>query len=48
MATLIISNEQMNDIIKIVKSLKESGLFRKGVSKTNKNEEKKKKRKIFY
>ena len=27
MTTLIISNEEMNDIIKIVKSLKESGLL---------------------
>ena len=30
----------MNDIIKIVKSLEESGLLIKGVSKTIKNEEK--------
>ena len=38
--TLIILNEEMNDIIKIVKSLDESGLLIKGVSKTTKNEAK--------
>ena len=32
--TLIILNEQINDIIKIIKSLKESGLLIKGVSET--------------
>ena len=37
--TLIISNEEMN-IMKIVKSLEESGLLIKGVSKTIKNEAK--------
>ena len=31
---LIISNEEMNDIIKIVKSLVESGLLIKGASET--------------
>ena len=36
--TLIISNEEMNDIIKIVKSLEESGLLIKGVSETIQNE----------
>ena len=35
--TLIISNEEMNDIIKIVKSLKQFGLLIKGVSETIKN-----------
>ena len=35
--TLIISNEEMNDIIKIVKSLKQSGLLIKGVSETIEN-----------
>ena len=38
--TLIISNEEMNDIMKIVKSLEESGLLIKDVSKTIKNEAK--------
>ena len=41
--TLIVSNEKMNDIIKIVKSLEESGLFIKDVSETIKNEEKEQK-----
>ena len=35
---LIISNEKMNDIMKIVKSLEESGLLMKDISKTIKNE----------
>ena len=35
---LIISNEEMNDIMKIVKSFQESGLLIKGVSETIKNE----------
>ena len=43
MTTLIISNEEMDDKIKIVKSIKESGLLKKGVSKTIKNEAKKQK-----
>ena len=38
--TLIISNQGMNDIVKIVKSLEESGLFIKGLSETIKNEAK--------
>ena len=41
--TLIISNEEMNDV-KIVQSLEEYGLLRKDVSKTIKNEAKKQKR----
>ena len=43
MTTLIILNEEMNDIIKIVKSLEESGLLTKGVSETIKNEAKEQK-----
>ena len=39
--TLIISNEEMNDIMKIVKSFKESSLSIKGVSETIKNTQKK-------
>ena len=35
--TLIISNEEMNDVMKIVKSLEESGFLIKGVSETIKN-----------
>ena len=38
--TLIISNEEINDIAKIVKYLDKSGLLIKGVSKTIKNKEK--------
>ena len=38
---LIISNEVMNDIMKIVKSLEEYGLLIKGVSKAIKNKAKK-------
>ena len=41
--TLIISNEEMNDIKRIVKSFEESGLLIKGVSKTDKNEAKEQK-----
>ena len=36
--TLIMSNEETNDTMKIFKSLDESGLWIKGVSKTTKNE----------
>ena len=38
-----ISNDEMKNIIKIVKSLKDSGLMLKGVSETTKNEVKKRK-----
>ena len=41
--TLIISNKEMNDIMKIVKSLEKSGLLIKVVSKTIKTEAKGKK-----
>ena len=44
--TLIVSNEEMNDIIKIVKSLEESGLFIKDVNETIISEEKEKKRRV--
>ena len=40
--TLIISNKDMNDIMKIIKFLEESGLLIKGVSETTKNEAKQK------
>ena len=36
--TLIISNDEIENIIKIVKSLKDSGLLLKGVSETIQNE----------
>ena len=38
--TLIISNDEMNDILKIVKSLANSGLLLKGVSETIQHEAK--------
>ena len=38
---LIISNDEINDIIKIVKSLEDSGLLLKGVTETVQNEVKK-------
>ena len=38
MATPIISNEEMNDIMKIVNSLEDGGLSIKGVSEIIKNE----------
>ena len=40
---LIISNSEMNDIIKIVKSLEDSGLLLKGVTETIQNEVKEQK-----
>ena len=40
MTTLIISNEEMNDIMKIVKSLEVSNLLIKNVSETIQNETK--------
>ena len=40
MTTLTILNEEMNDIMKIVKSLEESGVLIKSVSKKIKNEAK--------
>ena len=41
--TLIISNDEMKDIIKIVKSLEDSGLLLKGVTETVQNEVKEQK-----
>ena len=41
--TLIISNDEINDIIKIIKSLEDSGLLIKGVTKTVQNEVKEQK-----
>ena len=38
MRALIIPNEEMDDIMKVVKSLKESGLLIKSVSQEIKNE----------
>ena len=43
MTVLIILNEEMEDIMKIVKSLEESGLLIKGISETVENEAKEQK-----
>ena len=43
MTTLIILNDEMNDIIKIVKSFKDSSLLLKGVTETVQNEVKEQK-----
>ena len=45
--TPIISNDEMEDIIRIVRSLEDSGLLLKGVSKTIQNEIKNKKEDFF-
>ena len=42
-ATLIISNEEINDIMKITQDLEDSNILLKGVTKTMKNETKEKK-----
>ena len=42
-ATLIISNEEMNDVMKIVQALEYSDILLKGVTRTIKNEKKNKK-----
>ena len=41
--TLIISNDEMNDVIKIIKSLEDSGVLLKGVSETIQHEAKEEK-----
>ena len=41
--TLIISNEEMNDIIKTVQALEESNILLKGVTETEKMKQKNKK-----
>ena len=43
MTTLIVSNDEIEDIIKIVKSLEDSGLLLEGVTKTAQNEVKQQK-----
>ena len=42
--TFIVSNEEMEDIVKIVKSLKESGLIVKGIIETLKKDKRTKKK----
>ena len=46
--TLIISNKDMNDIMKIIKFLEESGLLIKGISETTKNEAKQKTKSTIF
>ena len=41
MTALVISNEEVDDVMKIVKFVEESGLLIKGVGKANENETKK-------
>ena len=41
--TLIMTNEEINDIMKIVGALKDSNILRKGVTKTIKMKQKNKK-----
>ena len=43
MTTLMISNEEVNNIMEIIKSLEEADLLRKGVSVTIENEAKEQK-----
>ena len=45
--TLIISNKEMNDIIKIVQALEDSNILLKGLTKTIKNETKEQKKRIL-
>ena len=45
--TLIISNEEINDIMKIVQALEDSNILLKGVTKTIKNENKEQKGRFF-
>ena len=47
MTTIIISNKEMKEIMKILKSLEESALLIKGVRETIKNEAKKEKRRFL-
>ena len=45
---LIISNEEMNDILKVIKSLEESNLLIKGISQAIKDETKEQKKGISW
>ena len=45
--TLIIFDEEVNDIMKILKSFKDSGLLIKRIRKTIKNEEKEQKKRFL-
>ena len=43
-----ISNDEINDIMKIVQALEDSGILLKGVTKTIKNETKEQKGRFLY
>ena len=45
--TLIMSNNEMGDIIRIVKSLEDSGLLLKGVTETVQKGSKRRKQRVF-
>ena len=45
--TLIISNEEMNDIMKIVQALEDSNVLLKGITKTIENEKKQNRKENF-
>ena len=45
--TLIISDKEMNDIMKIIQALEDSNILLKGVTKTIKNETKEQKREFL-
>ena len=44
---MIISNEEMNDLMKIVHALEDSNILLKGVTKKNKNKTKEQKKRIL-
>ena len=46
--TLIISNEEMNDIMKIVQALEDSNILLKGINKATENETKEQKSRVGY
>ena len=48
MTTVIISNDEIHDFIKIVKSLEDSRLLLKGVTKTVQNEVKEQKKDLLH
>ena len=48
MTTLIISNDEIGDIIKILRSLEDSGLLFKGVTETVQKRSKRTKRRISW
>ena len=47
-ARLMISNEEMNDIMKIVQALEDSNILLKGINKATENETKEQKSRVGY